>query len=68
MIRVVKPSGYIIVVMRKEVIEKMKEYMQLEPLMEKIENVENVWRLVTKFDVDYYTFKKSGRVYVFRKN
>lgn len=69
LIRVVKPGGYVINVMRKEYLDYVKDYAgRLEPLMEKLEREEKKWSLVTKFDVDNYSFNKSGKIFVFKKN
>lgn len=69
LIRVVKPGGYIINVMRKEFLDYVKDYAgRLEPFMDKLENEENVWSLVTKFDMDNYFSNKVGKAFVFRKN
>lgn len=68
-LRVVKPGGYVINVMRREYLNYVNDYVdRLEPLMEHMEKVENKWALITKFDVDNYSFNKTGRIYVFRKN
>lgn len=69
LIRVVKPGGFIINVMRKEYLNYVKDYAgRLEPLMDKLEREENLWSSVAKFDVDNYSFNKSGQIFVFKKN
>lgn len=69
LIRLVKPGGYIINVMRKEYLDYVQDYVgRLEPLMERLEKEENVWSLVTQFEMDYYFSNKVGKAFVHQKN
>lgn len=66
--RIVKPNGNIILVMRKEYLNYVKDYEdKLEPLMKKMVD-EGVWTQRAYFEVDNYSFDKAGIIYVFRKN
>jgi hypothetical protein len=67
LIRLAKPNGFIILIMREEYLSYVTEYVnRLEPKMEQLE-VENVWKKVSKSVVENYSFKKNGLVYVFEK-
>ncbi|CAF0927183.1 unnamed protein product [Brachionus calyciflorus] len=66
--RLVKSSGIIILVMRKEYLTDVKDYEnRLEPLMNQMID-EKIWFNITRFEVENYSFNKTGIVYVFRKN
>ena len=66
--RLVKKDGLVIIVMRKEYLTYVKEYVdRLVPMMEKLEN-EGVWSTVVRLDVPNYSFNKTGIIFVFRKN
>ncbi|RNA26952.1 Williams-Beuren syndrome chromosomal region 27 -like isoform X2 [Brachionus plicatilis] len=66
--RLVKPNGYIILVMRKEYLSYVKEYEnKLEPLMNGMVD-EGVWSKHACFEVENYSFDKTGLIYVFKKN
>lgn len=68
MIRVVKEGGFVFIVMRKEYLSYVKEYVnRLEPLMHRLE-VEKKWTRVANFEVDNYFCNKTGKVFVFKKN
>lgn len=64
--RLTRQHGYVIIVMRKEYLSNVKEYSELEPLMQKLV-IEKVWSKITCFDVENYSFDKTGIIYVFKK-
>lgn len=66
--RIIKPNGKIILVMRKEYLSYVKEYEnKLEPLISKMVD-EGVWSQLARFEVENYSFDKTGLIYVFKKN
>ncbi|KAL3864271.1 hypothetical protein ACJMK2_005968 [Sinanodonta woodiana] len=67
MIRVVKPGGLVVIVMRKEYLDYVKEYKdRLEPLMDQLET-ERKWQKISRKIVPNYSFNKEGVVYKFRR-
>ena len=66
--RICKPGGFVILVMREEYLFYVNEYMnRLEPLMKKMECEENIWQSVSRLQVENYSFRKNGIVFVFKK-
>lgn len=66
MIRIVKPGGLILIVMRKEYLKYVEEYVdRLEPLMAKLEQ-ENKWTLLKRREVNNYSFDRDGVLFRFR--
>ncbi|KAL3864690.1 hypothetical protein ACJMK2_006351 [Sinanodonta woodiana] len=67
MIRVVKPGGLVVIVMRKEYLDYVNEYKDcLEPLMDKLEG-EKKWQKISREIVPNYSFNKEGVVYKFKR-
>ncbi|KAL3864748.1 hypothetical protein ACJMK2_006404 [Sinanodonta woodiana] len=67
MIRVVKPGGLVVIVMRKEYLDYVNEYKdRLEPLMDKLEG-EKKWQKISRKIVPNYSFNKEGVVYKFKR-
>ncbi|XP_076039173.1 methyltransferase-like protein 27 [Oratosquilla oratoria] len=67
MIRVVKPGGYVCIVMREEYLQYVEQYKdKLEPYMQRMEK-ENKWKMVGRDIVENYSFNKNGIVFTFRK-
>jgi 2-polyprenyl-3-methyl-5-hydroxy-6-metoxy-1,4-benzoquinol methylase len=67
--RMAKSGGLIIVVMREEYLTSAKGLVdKLEPLMEKMEKDEGVWKRLLRIAVPKYSFIKSGVAFIFRKN
>lgn len=68
LVRIVKSGGLVIIVMRKEYLTYVAEYVdRLEPLFKLLEN-EGIWSRLADFNVENYSFNKTGRVFVFQKN
>jgi hypothetical protein len=66
--RLTKPGGNVILVIREEYLEYVKEYAgRLEPLMNKMVE-EGIWTQKLRFQVPRYSFNKTGIVFVFTKN
>jgi hypothetical protein len=66
--RLTKKGGYVILVMRKEYLIYVKEYVdRLVPFMDKLEK-DGVWSNVLKIDVPNYSFNKTGIVFIYKKN
>ena len=66
--RLAKKGGFVIIVMRKEYLTYVEEYVdRLVPLMDKLEK-DGVWTNVVKLDVPNYSFNKTGIVFVYQKN
>ena len=69
MSRVVKPGGYVVIVMRKEYLTSVDEYAdKLEPLMQQMSNKEQIWTQLARIEVPNYSFGKTGVVFIFQKN
>ena len=67
-VRLMKPGGHFILVMREEYLSYVKEYLdRLEPLMDKLV-AEGVWTRKLRFQVPNYSFNKTGLVFIFQKN
>ncbi|KAJ8316980.1 hypothetical protein KUTeg_004884, partial [Tegillarca granosa] len=68
MIRIVKPGGKIIIVMRQEYLEYVGDYKDaLEPLMQQLE-ADGKWDLISRTVVPNYSFNKNGVVFKFQHN
>lgn len=66
LIRIVKPGGYVCIVMRREYLSYVEEYKdRLEPLMNTLEE-NGSWEKVVRKIVPSYSFQKEGVVYVYR--
>ena len=66
--RITKKDGFVVMVMRKEYLTKVKEYAdRLEPLMDKME-AEQVWTKIARIEVPKYSFNNVGVVYIYKKN
>jgi len=65
MIRITKPSGLVVIVMREEYLETVEQYKDLEAYMNKLEQ-DNKWRRVLRDVVPNYSFNKNGIVYIYR--
>jgi len=63
MIRIVKPGGMVLIVMREEYLSYVKEYAEtLEPYMNRLEK-KGAWRQVGRNVVPEYSFNKNGVVF-----
>lgn len=66
MIRIVKPGGLIMIVMRKEYLKYVSEYVdKLEPFFEKLER-ENKIELIERRVVTNYSFDREGVLFKFK--
>ena len=66
--RLVKKDGIVIIVMRKEYLTYVKEYIdRLVPMMDKLES-DGIWSTIMRLDVPNYSFNKTGIVFVYKKN
>ncbi len=66
--RLTKKGGYVIIVMRKEYLTYVKEYIdRLVPMMDKLEK-DGVWTTVTRMEVPNYSFNKTGIIFIYQKN
>ncbi|XP_012939075.1 methyltransferase-like protein 27 [Aplysia californica] len=66
LLRVVKPGGYVVVVMRQQYLSIVPEYIdRLEPLMKKLEQ-QGKWEAVSRTVVPRYSFTNDGVVFVFK--
>ncbi|KAJ8307733.1 hypothetical protein KUTeg_014715 [Tegillarca granosa] len=66
MIRIVKPEGIIVIVMRQEYLENTEAYKdKLETLMKKIEN-NGLWKKINRRVVEEYSFSKTGIIFVYK--
>ncbi|XP_071545009.1 methyltransferase-like protein 27 [Panulirus ornatus] len=66
MIRITKPGGFVVIVMRLEYLEVVKEYKnRLEPHMDLLQQ-QGWWRKETKKVVRNYAFGKDGVIFICR--
>lgn len=66
--RMAKKDGYVIIVMRKEYLAYVEEYIdRLVPMMEQLVK-DGVWSPVLNLEVPNYSFNKTGCVFIYRKN
>lgn len=66
MIRVVKPGGFVLFVMRKEYLKYVEEYMdRLDPFINRLDR-EQVIELVERREVTNYSFERDGVLYKLR--
>ena len=66
-VRVTKPGGLIIIVMREEYLSYVEEYKdRLEPLMNKFVD-DGILERLERIRVPHYSFLKTGLVFIFRK-
>lgn len=66
MIRIVKPGGLILIVMRKEYLRYVEEYVdRLDPLINKLDR-EQVIELVERREVTNYSFERDGVLFKMR--
>jgi len=66
MIRIVKPGGLVVIVMREEYLSYVKEYVgRLEPMMETLQ-VDGAWSRQERTVVPNYSFGKNGVVFVYK--
>ncbi|GAB1607707.1 uncharacterized protein LOC115223152 [Argonauta hians] len=62
----VKPGGHVVIVMRKEYLSYVLDYKdKLIPMFKSLEE-EKKWLMVSKEEVQNYSFKKPGLVFVFK--
>ncbi|XP_062568640.1 methyltransferase-like protein 27 isoform X1 [Saccostrea cucullata] len=67
MIRIVKPGGYIVIVMREEYLEHVQDYKdKLEPLMKELE-ISGKWSKLSRKVVPNYSFQNNGVIFIFQK-
>jgi SAM-dependent methyltransferase len=65
MIRVVKPGGTVVIVMREEYLTYVTEYVdKLEPYMQSLQD-KGFWKQVSRVIVPEYSFNKNGVVYTY---
>ncbi|CAG7721033.1 unnamed protein product [Allacma fusca] len=63
MIRVVKPGGIVVIVMREEYLSYVQEYVdKLEPYMDDLE-AKSQWKRLSRYIVPEYSFNKNGVVF-----
>ena len=66
--RICKPGGHVILVIREEYLDYVAEYKdRLEPLMQKMADEEKTWKSVARMQVENYSFRKNGIVFVYQK-
>lgn len=66
LIRVVKPGGFVVIVMREQYLDTVDEYKdRLEPQMKRLE-VNGKWKSVSRTVVPKYSWDNDGVVYVFK--
>lgn len=69
LIRVCKPGGLIVVVMRYEYLSVCDEFRQLEPLMTELEKTDPPrWKQIKRHISPNYLLEKEGIVFVYRKS
>nr|XP_022344429.1 methyltransferase-like protein 27 isoform X1 [Crassostrea virginica] len=67
MIRIVKPGGYVVIVMREEYLEHVHDYKdKLEPLMKELE-ISGRWTRVSRRVVPKYSFENNGVIFIYQK-
>lgn len=67
MIRIVKPGGYVVIVMREEYLEHVSDYKdKLEPLMKELE-LSGLWIKLERRIVPKYSFENNGVIFIFKK-
>ncbi|XP_048746652.2 methyltransferase-like protein 27 [Ostrea edulis] len=67
MIRIVKPGGYIVNVMKERYLEIVSDYKdRLEPLMKELE-ISGKWKRLSRKVIPNYFLEYSGVIYVYQK-
>lgn len=69
LIRMCKPGGLIVIVMRYEYLSISDEFRQLEPLMTELEEMDpSKWKRIKRHVSPNYLLDKEGIVFVYRKS
>ena len=67
LIRVCKPGGLIVIVMRYEYLSECDEFRPMEPLMAELEQSSS-WKQMKRYISPNYLLDKEGIVFVYRKS
>lgn len=69
LIRMCKPGGLVVIVMRYEYLSISDEFRQLEPLMTELEEMDpSRWKRIKRQVSPNYLLDKEGIVFVYRKS